>query len=366
VNRYGWDLEDVVFDEHPTLDAFEEQKHPRIPKGQHGGGEFASSGSANAALIEKLMTGKLAIKGTTAERVALRKALKEATDPTLRQKLREQIKQSFLKQHAALILKGDPKSLEKAKKIEGKLKKMGVTVGLSALSAAEFEKQVVAAQAQIPQAAVDPEMAKAKAAWEASFHAAPFSEEKWKAGQLAAAKAAESAVLHGSTSPYASNEEEMAMAKAIGELSSQDKYHIKHYTGHGYDTLNHQLRDGKLSDETWEMVKGVNGALDKLPPYIGISTRRIHDEGGKFADQYHVGYIHEERGFVSSSRGNKAAFGGGTLEYQIEGFSGRHIVKLSSHPSENEVLFKAGTRFKVLSKEKKQSNLTVIKMREAA
>ena len=51
---------------------------------------------------------------------------------------------------------------------------------------------------------------------------------------------------------------------------------------------------------------------------------------------------------MSSSRGDSAAFGGNIL-LMMDGKKGVDVASISRHPSEREVLFKAGTRWDVTS-----------------
>ena len=103
-------------------------------------------------------------------------------------------------------------------------------------------------------------------------------------------------------------------------------------------------------------MKGVTAALDKLPAAPGISTRST----SMTPDQlklYEPGTIIEERGFTSASAQpiDKTFKGYKPKEidvtFEIHGKTARDVSALSNYPDEHEVLFKAGTRFKVISRQ---------------
>jgi len=93
-------------------------------------------------------------------------------------------------------------------------------------------------------------------------------------------------------------------------------------------------------------MKSLNAGLEKLPKYTQTTYRRASLTPEQFK-AYEVGKVVEERGFTSTSK-NQGTWSG-DYSYTIHGKNGRDVEKLSSHPSEAEVLFKSGSRFFVKS-----------------
>jgi uncharacterized protein len=139
-------------------------------------------------------------------------------------------------------------------------------------------------------------------------------------------------------------------------LTPEEGAYVYMYTGRSYAPLNKQLRQGKLAKGTWEFVKGLNKALDKLPTYTGDVVRGTSID----PSVYEVGMIIEERGFTSTSY--ESGFEG-DVTYKIKSRTGKKVSHLSASPSESEVLFRAGSRFEVMAITKNDDQ-TVIHMDE--
>ena len=132
-----------------------------------------------------------------------------------------------------------------------------------------------------------------------------------------------------------------------GVISAAGAAPIIAYSGSHYVALNQQLREGKMTKTQWAFTQSLNAGLDKLPKHTETTYRKAELNAHQLA-LYEPGMIIEERGFMSTSK-NQGTWSGST-QFIIHGKSGRDIQKLSSHPSEAEVLFKSGTRFEVVSK----------------
>lgn len=131
-----------------------------------------------------------------------------------------------------------------------------------------------------------------------------------------------------------------------GKLNPVEAAQVIAYSGAYYREVNKQLRAGVMTEEQFKFAKSLNDALGKMPPYVGV-TRRGTTLSNHEISLYKPGMIVEERGFMSSSKGTGFS---GDVRFEIHGKTGRDIQKLSSHPGEAEVLFRAGTRFRVKSK----------------
>ena len=118
----------------------------------------------------------------------------------------------------------------------------------------------------------------------------------------------------------------------------------------GYRLLNRALREaaqpgGPKVPERYEAYRlTLNDALDRLPDYPADGLKRGTTLNPEGIARYIPGQVVTEPQFTSASTGQ--GFGGNT-RFTIDGLRGKRIHWLSAHPSEGEVLFKAGTRFRV-------------------
>ncbi len=115
----------------------------------------------------------------------------------------------------------------------------------------------------------------------------------------------------------------------------------------GYRPLNASLRS--MDRQRWAAVANyrdtLNAALAKLPDYSGIVRRGTTLSAREIAE-YVEGSIITERAFTSASVG-RAAFGG-SVHFLIHSRHGKRIQQWSAFRGEREILFAAGTRFRVL------------------
>lgn len=146
--------------------------------------------------------------------------------------------------------------------------------------------------------------------------------------------------------------EQLAKTNLGGLLTPQDAAYLITYSGRRFREANSQLRKGKMASGYSGYVKGVNAALDKLPPLTGTSYRST-SLSPKQLGSYIPGAVVKDPGFTSASAapidkkfsGYKSKEQDVTME--IHGRSGRDVSALSNYPNEHEVLFKSGTPFRV-------------------
>lgn len=113
--------------------------------------------------------------------------------------------------------------------------------------------------------------------------------------------------------------------------------------------LNEKLRNGELLERDTDYVELLQRALRKLPSVSGSAYRGIlltADELEDFVSRYKIGATIAWPSFTSSSLFIEAAFGGNVL-FEIESKNMRVPVLYSQFPLETEVLFSAGSSFRV-------------------
>lgn len=133
---------------------------------------------------------------------------------------------------------------------------------------------------------------------------------------------------------------------SVAELLS-----IVQYTGSGYAGLNSALRDASNLPESMKAFRDIlKSALRKVKAYKG-EVRRGADLPLQAVLQHSPGEILTYSAFTSTSL--ESGFSG-SQQFVIKSKNGKFIAPLSSSPVEEEVLFDAETKFKVLSKELKE------------
>jgi hypothetical protein len=145
-------------------------------------------------------------------------------------------------------------------------------------------------------------------------------------------------------------------------MSLREAAAVKHYTGSGYAEINAALRTdaaptgGSASLSVYKKAaRALNDVLIRLgKPHEGYVYRGVDPEkvGAKTEDvikDYVVGKTVEWSPFTSAStrKATADAFGG-RIYFIIEAKTPRSLKNLSAYPGENEVLFRAGTKFEVL------------------
>lgn len=111
----------------------------------------------------------------------------------------------------------------------------------------------------------------------------------------------------------------------------------------------------------WQELNQVaNEALDKLPDYVGIVTRRIKPYPN-FAQQHQIGTLVTYDNLTSSSLDGSVFKGlpDYKITLTIQSKHGKLIEQISALPQQHEVLFKMGTQFKVLDYQEKGDEIWV-------
>ncbi|WP_189212634.1 toxin glutamine deamidase domain-containing protein [Actinokineospora fastidiosa] len=136
---------------------------------------------------------------------------------------------------------------------------------------------------------------------------------------------------------------------------------VRTYThNEGFAELNRALRTGEDLDQQLGYAKTLVSGLNELPPHVGPTVRFMGvgegpDGARMLADQFPVGKVYVEPGFMSSSKvtasQQKALTDSAPVELRLTTRTGRDIEGLSSKPHEREVLSKPRTQLLVTSKE---------------
>lgn len=145
-----------------------------------------------------------------------------------------------------------------------------------------------------------------------------------------------------------------AVAKTVQPaiLDEKDIYAINQYKSAKSYQINSALRgEMPATPEIEAIVSDIDQALEKLPVYLGITRRSISSdmivdlEG--FHKKYTPGAIVEELSFTSSSTDSYDP--GMDIQMVIKSKTGRDMR--AYNPLEQEVLFKRGTKFKVVRRD---------------
>ncbi len=134
----------------------------------------------------------------------------------------------------------------------------------------------------------------------------------------------------------------------------------------GYLLLNEALRDAErpggppLPKRYDDYRRTLDDALDRLPDHSAGGLKRGTTLTPNEIAGYVPGSVVTEAAFTSASVGRGF---GGNVRFTIRSLHGKRIDGLSRYPSEREVLFRAGTRFRVLDKYEEGST-TYIELEE--
>ena len=160
------------------------------------------------------------------------------------------------------------------------------------------------------------------------------------------------------------------MAPGMEVLTREEFLSISVYTTNLYGDINGGLRGFSPEDkEKWSnVVKDANNGLEKLAKNPDFRHEGEVFRGDNFSDKlldelFPVGEIHHEKGFKSSSYDPDKSFSGNT-KITIKSKNGVRVADTASvAPHEKEVLFKSGTKFRVLSRNT-LNGFTVVKLEE--
>ncbi len=134
-------------------------------------------------------------------------------------------------------------------------------------------------------------------------------------------------------------------------LSVAEKVAFQFYTGSGYREINRALRTGGTSADKFKLMTAmIEAGLQKLSPYQG-QVKRGAQLPSEALSKYQVGSVITEPAYTSTSltSGFSAAH-----QFVIKSVSGHYVAPYSAHPSEFEVLFSAGAKFKVLQRKEEE------------
>jgi len=150
-------------------------------------------------------------------------------------------------------------------------------------------------------------------------------------------------------------------------LSETDKTYLVAYLSNSYSVINEALRKDSMNDETKAMVRGIDKAMGKLDTFEGTVYRGIRFENGAYtkkqnAQRYadtlayyknNVGKDIVEKSYVSTGKAKTqvdkkfTTSSAPSLKFTIESKTGRDVSHYNNE--EKEILFKRGTRFRVVS-----------------
>jgi hypothetical protein len=137
----------------------------------------------------------------------------------------------------------------------------------------------------------------------------------------------------------------------LTELSGKERSAVRQYTACAYTKINGQLRKGTgFSREVKTQVRLILSAMRKRPVHRD-TVYRGSVLPQSVMDELHPGATFCDRGFMSTTKIEKVAFISmeGSVKFVIESKTGVDISSISSLKHEAEVLFRPGTKFKILS-----------------
>lgn len=145
-------------------------------------------------------------------------------------------------------------------------------------------------------------------------------------------------------------------------LTVKEEAIIRYYTTGAYDNLNKALRFLKdmMAPELKSFTKLLNSALSKLPnfPDQSLLYRVVKFSEGEIKNLFVEGKTYIEEGFTSTTYTEESMkrwfrdFPSSNVLMKIKGKNGKLIEQASDILEENEILFKSGTPYDVLSVKK--------------
>lgn len=148
---------------------------------------------------------------------------------------------------------------------------------------------------------------------------------------------------------------------------------LKHYTGSAYVEMNGHLRDNEpISDRSRVAIEGAREGMRPTTEAVLVkrgtglnqfSSLGIGRGDGSLAWGL-TGKTFKDEGFLSTSAGGRAAFGGeARLEIECPvGTPMAYVAPISRYPNENEMLLQAGMEYKVLNV-RRENGTYVFRMR---
>jgi hypothetical protein len=151
---------------------------------------------------------------------------------------------------------------------------------------------------------------------------------------------------------------------ATDKLDTNWKEVINSYTNRGY-YVNAKIVDGNINENDIKYIKTLNASLDKVKSEKGTFYRGMGMNSGSRTEKL-VNFLLENKGknikmntFLSTSSRSNIEFGNSKQNkvfFTVVGKNGKNVKGLSSHPGEDEYLFKTGSKFKVSKTSKETKN----------
>ncbi|MCI9247486.1 MAG: hypothetical protein HFJ30_10425 [Clostridia bacterium] len=136
-------------------------------------------------------------------------------------------------------------------------------------------------------------------------------------------------------------------------LTENEQYAMNKYISSDFYTINEKLRNNiELTATEKNLANDLDNALNKMPNYNGLVTRSIQldqEQLSNFLKESQIDRIVEYKAYTSTTTGeryNELS----SVELYINSKSGKDIRKYNE--SEQEILFKRGSLFKVKEIEK--------------
>jgi hypothetical protein len=179
--------------------------------------------------------------------------------------------------------------------------------------------------------------------------------------------------------PEAQKYEQITLAQAktfraeseakYGPPTATQKNALKKYTGGSYSSWNNAIRTGNISTHRADIIAAQTGMRPSTRPMLlhrGTSFLELNDPSIISYETLlsHVGETYTNRGFMSTSVGGHAAFGGSLL-IEVEAPIGTpmaYVADFSNHPGERETTLAAHLIFRIIGV-KKNGSQTVMRVR---
>lgn len=139
----------------------------------------------------------------------------------------------------------------------------------------------------------------------------------------------------------------IGMSKSFCGMSDTEQFAIVYYTGSGYANINAALRSEEKTPEAKAFKEILNKGLSKLKKFEG-EVMRGASMPDSVLESYQVGAVVTHPSFTSTS---KSVGFSGAQQFFIKSKKGHYIAPISGSPGEEEVLFSADSKFKVLKVE---------------
>jgi hypothetical protein len=131
-------------------------------------------------------------------------------------------------------------------------------------------------------------------------------------------------------------------------LSDDEVVSLFVYSSDGFRSVNHELREGALSEEVSVFTQVLTNAMKQLPVYKGFVYRGVNLPKQELG-RHQVGKEVRYQGFTSTSK--KRIYLDRPHQLRIFTCSGRVIRDFSAHRDEEEILIPAGACFEVTDRE---------------